>query len=260
MYILSSNGGILYRHDGLGERPWRDDGVYKCIFSLKGPSRYSTQQGDFQIGRDELLLLNPHDSHRQLSVTEEKFLIEINSDLFHSTDLTFASVTYKYPSLNQWSNFVRGYLRSQPNQDDLLNFIEHSIFQFVHLLKQYTIHSYQSSWSSVHDHALVERVIDALKQSYRNQWNLGEMASVANTSKYQFSRIFKEQTGTSPYSWLQIYRVMKSQEDLKRNVKTITSISHEYGFKNVSSYTFYFKTLYGITPSNFRSLYSNDHY
>ncbi|MBM7601478.1 hypothetical protein JOC34_003903 [Virgibacillus halotolerans] len=43
-----------------------------------------TKQADHEIAQDELFILNPHDSHRQLSVTDEKFIIEMNADLFQA--------------------------------------------------------------------------------------------------------------------------------------------------------------------------------
>ncbi|GIP63123.1 hypothetical protein J32TS6_16780 [Virgibacillus pantothenticus] len=72
-------------------------------------------------------------------------------------------------------------------------------------------------------------------------------------NKYQFAHFFKDIIGISPYSWLQIYRIIRSQEMLTKTTKTILKIAMDCGFSSVTVYNQLFKRLYGITPSTFRA-------
>nr|WP_245347912.1 helix-turn-helix transcriptional regulator [Oceanobacillus polygoni] len=80
------------------------------------------------------------------------------------------------------------------------------------------------------------------------------MAKVSRLSKFQFAHYFKDITGISPYSWLQTYRVVRSQEMLKKTNKTVLKIAMDCGFSSVTVYNQLFKRLYGITPGTFREM------
>lgn len=94
----------------------------------------------------------------------------------------------------------------------------------------------------------------ALKEDYHHAWTLDEMAKVSSLSKFQFAHYFKEMIGISPYSWLQKYRVIRSQEMLKSTKQSILKIAIECGLFSVSIYNQLFKRLYAITPGGFRKM------
>ncbi|MFC4025768.1 helix-turn-helix domain-containing protein [Oceanobacillus longus] len=56
--------------------------------------------------------------------------------------------------------------------------------------------------------------------------------------------------GVSPYSWLQLYQLVSTQDLLLHNQRIITDIAISCGFSSVSVYNQLFKRLYGF-PSSF---------
>ncbi|WP_177167264.1 helix-turn-helix transcriptional regulator [Salinibacillus kushneri] len=267
MIVEHQNGLLLMRNDHLGERNWRSDDSYKFIFSGYGKSVFqSRNQGDITLDTNHFLILNPKIEHKQLHVTDEKFLVEVNYSLLKEMadqlgmvpiDPEFAFVASKNQQLSSWVSFMKTYFNHRV--DTSLNtqelFLDNSMIQLALLMLQYGTGTHQQVLPSIHLPSVLEDVVDALKQSYDMEWTLDDMAILAGVNKYQFAHLFKKETGLSPYSWLQIYRLLKTQEWLRYTDDSILSIALKVGFRNISSYNQLFKRVYGKTPSEFRLSY-----
>lgn len=260
MILEHDKGLLLMRHDSLGERNWRSDECYKLIFSPYGKGLYQTGQRDISINAGNSLILNPGQEHKQLHVTEEKFLVEVEHSLlrevaeqlgFKLTDPEFALLPSVNPQIVNWISFIRKYITVSSN----VLFIENSLTQLAILMLQNSPGSHSNDLPVVSGE--LENVTNALKESYDENWTLAEMAEQAEINKYQFAHMFKNQTGLSPYSWLQLYRLIKSQQLLIQTGESILTIALKVGFKNISSYNNLFKKVYGRTPTEFRMFYRN---
>ncbi|MEC5425723.1 AraC family transcriptional regulator [Virgibacillus sp. C22-A2] len=266
MILNHSNGLLLMRHDNLGERSWRSDDCYKLIFSPIGKGIYQTNQRDVSIDTSHFMILNPGHEHRQVYVKEEKFLVEIKQPLLKDVadqlginmrEPEFALLSYKNAHLNKWISFIREYisLSEGPTLETKEFFIDNSITQLAILMLQYGpgVHHEELPHSNLPGN--ITNVVDAVRQSYDINWSLDDMAALSGLNKFQFAHTFKEETGLSPYSWLQLYRLVRSQHLLKQTKESILSIALTVGFKNVSSYNNLFKKVYGRTPTEFRLFY-----
>ncbi|WLR48360.1 AraC family transcriptional regulator [Halobacillus litoralis] len=263
MIWTHDQGLLLKRTDFLGERDWRADDCYKLIFSPFGKGLYQTPRGDISIEKEGFLLFNPDDQHKQLSATKEKFLVEIRPELLQEagmqrsaqwSPIEFATIGYKHPHLNQWAHFVRDFFFYQKGEGAHL-FLDHSLMQLAVLLMEYGPGSHQLEWPMVNGHDPVHRAMNAMKESYREAWSLDDMAAVARMNKFQFSHAFKKETGLSPYSWLQVYRLFRSQSPLMDTDDSVLSIALEHGFSSMTTYNHLFKRIYQKTPTQFREFY-----
>ena len=82
--------------------------------------------------------------------------------------------------------------------------------------------------------------------------SLKMLAATVNMSPYHFSRLFKAKTGAAPYHYVQIARINRSKELLKKTNWAIGRIALECGFNSQSHFTSQFKKFVGATPSTFR--------
>ncbi|MGE7878905.1 helix-turn-helix transcriptional regulator [Peribacillus muralis] len=221
---------------------------------------------DFALSKEQFMIFNPHEEHKQLSIENQKFLIELNplflneianSINFNNYDIQFANSIQKNPYITQWALFVNEYTSMYKENIDnsVALFLDHSFSQLAILLIKNTVGLHTQTWSVNSFKTvspLIYKAMEAMMEDYRRQWTLDEMAVISNLNKYQFAHLYKEITGLSPYSWLQVYRIIRSQEDLKKTDKNILDIALDCGFSSVSVYNQLFKRLYGDTPGTLR--------
>ncbi|MCM3734866.1 AraC family transcriptional regulator [Bacillus cytotoxicus] len=262
--IERSTGVLLSTNNKKSESIWRYDNCYKMIFSINGTMNYQMKRNDFTLSKEQFMILNPYEEHKQLAVENQKFLIELdplflndiaNSINSYNYDIQFANSIQKNPQITQWVLFVSEYLRNENIDNSLEVFLDHSLAQLAILLIKNTvgIHTQTLNVNSFNATSpLIYKTMKAMMENYQHQWTLDEMSIISHLSKYQFAHLFKEITGMSPYSWLQLYRIIRSQEDLKNTNKNILEIALDCGFSSVSVYNQLFKRLYGETPGSFR--------
>lgn len=99
---------------------------------------------------------------------------------------------------------------------------------------------------------LVNQSIDYIMQHLEEDLSLDTVSAHFYISKYHFSRIFKEETGESIYSFIKRCRVDQSAVDMKLNpAKAITDIGLDYGYSS-SNYSSVFKKRHDISPTAFK--------
>ena len=93
-------------------------------------------------------------------------------------------------------------------------------------------------------------VSEHLNQTIR----VGDLAHAAHMSPSHFSRIFKQQTGFSPYDYVLVSRLNRAKEYLQKTNMTVSEIAYEVGFNSDTNFIFFFKSNTGISPAKFRKL------
>lgn len=81
-----------------------------------------------------------------------------------------------------------------------------------------------------------------------------QLAAAVHMSASHFSRVFKQQTGFSPYDYVLIVRLNKAKELLQKTEMTVASIAYETGFNSESNFISFFTESEGISPGKFRKL------
>lgn len=98
----------------------------------------------------------------------------------------------------------------------------------------------------------INRAIAFLREQYNGNYSLEDVARVANLSPYHFTRLFKAQTGKTPFEYLLDIKLEKAREMLQANRLTVTEVCFSCGFNNLSHFTTVFKRKTGMSPSGYR--------
>ena len=265
--LENHNGVLLLKKHFNQESNWRSDDSYKFISPLRGAVYYQTNKNQITLINQQFILFNPQEEHKQLAIDDRKFLIELKPSFLNEVshelyslhhDIQFATSVQKNPQISNWINFVLDFIQSEIEDTRSMKlFLENSFTQLTLLLLKNTVGTHieeinVSPYKTIAPQ--LYKTLLAIKENYQHAWTLDEMAEISCLSKFQFSHYFKEILGISPYSWLQIYRVVRSQEMLKKTNKTILKIAMDCGFSSVTVYNHLFKRLYGITPGTFREM------
>lgn len=265
--IIPHKDGLLLNRDiKLTEGNWRIDDTYKFIFCIEGENVFQSKT-DIKLAKNNYLVLNPLVEHRQLFISDEKFLVELEASFLNklannlglkSQDIIFAYHPNTNEHMTRWTSFIKDYFSYSDDTLDHALFLENSLHQLAIILIKFGLGSHNSKFHQTKPNAaaaILDKVLSALKEGYDANWTLDKMSDIANISKYQFSHLFKENIGISPYSWLQLYRISKSQMLLLESNKPVVEIAMECGFTSLNVFNSLFKRIYHITPTKFRARY-----
>lgn len=95
-------------------------------------------------------------------------------------------------------------------------------------------------------------VIRYIESHLDEELSIEDLASYVDLSQFHFCRVFKRDTGYTPYQYIVMKRVEKAKRRLASSNAPITSIAYEVGFNSSSNFIHAFKSHVGKTPSQFR--------
>ena len=97
----------------------------------------------------------------------------------------------------------------------------------------------------------VDEVREYLQKHYAENITLDSLCKVFFTNKNTLLHAFKKSNGTSPLSYLNLYRVEMAKQKLSRGA-TVTETALSVGFYNAVYFAEVFKKETGLTPSAFK--------
>ncbi len=80
------------------------------------------------------------------------------------------------------------------------------------------------------------------------------LAEIAHMSPTHFSRVFKAQTGFSPYDYVVISRLNKAKELLLKTEMSVANIAYDVGFNSEANFVYCFTNNECVSPGKFRKL------
>lgn len=96
-----------------------------------------------------------------------------------------------------------------------------------------------------------------IEKNYMYDISLDKLASIAGYSKYHFSRIFRQYTGSSHIDYVNKARINVAQKLLLDPGISITEVAMSSGFTSITSFNRVFKEIKHCTPSEFKKFYKS---
>ena len=97
----------------------------------------------------------------------------------------------------------------------------------------------------------VRRVREYIETYYEHNTSLDELAEIAGLSPFHLVRVFKDETGLPPHTYLTHVRVQKARELLQNDPLSIADVAYATGFTDQSHLTRWFKRMVGVTPGKY---------
>ncbi len=98
----------------------------------------------------------------------------------------------------------------------------------------------------------LRRVLDFIEANFSADIALEDLASVAGSSRYHFSRTFRDATGIPPYRYLVQRRVNAAKPLLLEDILSIAEIADQCGFNSQAQFASMFRRVFGTSPGRFR--------
>ena len=103
----------------------------------------------------------------------------------------------------------------------------------------------------------IKEAIHFIEQNFQNHITVEEIASVCGINRSYFGKIFRKSIGRSPQEFLMNYRMVKATELLKLTSLSIAEIGSAVGYENQLHFSRAFKTIYGVSPREWRNQHSS---
>ena len=100
----------------------------------------------------------------------------------------------------------------------------------------------------------IQEIKKYIAENLNEKLTVQKLADKTHMSTSHFSRVFKQQTGFSPYDYVLITRLNKAKYLLQKTDMTVASIAYEIGFNSESNFIYFFTESEGISPGKFRKL------
>ena len=100
----------------------------------------------------------------------------------------------------------------------------------------------------------IQDVKNYIAENLNEKLTVQRLVNESHMSTSHFSRVFKQQTGFSPYDYVLITRLNKAKYLLQKTEMSVSSIAYETGFNSESNFICFFTDNEGISPGKFRKL------
>lgn len=99
----------------------------------------------------------------------------------------------------------------------------------------------------------IARAIEYIKENFKGQPNLDEVARQVHLSPYHFQRLFNEWAGTTPKKFLQYISIEYAKQLLKEQQATLFDTALETGLSGTGRLHDLFVNIEGMTPAEYKN-------
>jgi AraC family transcriptional regulator, regulatory protein of adaptative response / methylated-DNA-[protein]-cysteine methyltransferase len=103
------------------------------------------------------------------------------------------------------------------------------------------------------DYNRIAEAIEYIREHFRKQPSLDEIAQKINLSPFHFQRMFSDWAGTTPKKFLQYTSVEYAKKILKENQSSLLDTAYETGFSSGSRLHDLFINIEGMTPAEYKN-------
>lgn len=100
----------------------------------------------------------------------------------------------------------------------------------------------------------IQEIQNYIAENLNEKLTVQGLADKTLMSISHFSRVFKQQTGFSPYEYVLLTRLNKAKYLLQKTKMSVSAIAYETGFNSESNFICFFTENEGLSPGKFRKL------
>jgi len=231
---------------------------------LEGAKHVTVDKGiQFTYKPGEFMLLPPHSSvHMDIDVPTKALVFELNDSLLKKvSEKISVDIDTNCDSLQKDRFFcgnINGELgkcldrlsdisvRPDKNKEFLLDLYAQELV--YHLIQVKMI---QQVINLEHDNP-IHKSIKYVQNHIMEPISISQLAYGLNMSEANFSNSFKKIMGITPKEYITNLKLIKARDMLKN--QNVTEVAYDLGYDNISHFIALFKSKYGITPKQYKSI------
>ena len=244
---------------------------YQITLILKGEGTFTIGEssGKFEKGNMFIIGSNiPHVFRSGREFYENQKLISHSLSIFFKED-SFGANFFKLPETKHigrmFSEFNRG-IKISSDKKLLRNFLNVFEFEGIERIKKFLdllneINLYEKKEYISREESFIKsneqsdkrlnKVYNFVLNNYQKEINLKTISGIANLSEPAFCRYFKKRTRKTFSDFLNELRISEACKLLLNKDVSISEAAFEVGFNNISNFNRKFKSLLGVTPTEY---------
>lgn len=106
-----------------------------------------------------------------------------------------------------------------------------------------------------HGDTLVLKAQAYIEENFQNELSVEQVSAVANMSKRNFIRRFKQATQHTPLEYIQKVKIEAAKKRLENSDQSIQALMYDVGYNDSKTFRDIFKRMTGVTPQAYRQKY-----
>ena len=252
-----------YRFEGTARSfPNHFHEYYVIGFMEDGARVLSCKNREYAIGKGDILLFNPGDSHA--CVQSDGGALDYRG--FNITKEVMLNLAEEVTGRRELPGFSRNVISNGeaacylcPLHEQVMKGShefgkEETLLLLISLLIQEYGQPFERCVPECRDE--VEKACAFMEQHYAGRICLDQLCRCAGLSKSALLRAFARAKGVTPYSYLENIRISKAKTLLERGVSPVEA-ALQTGFSDQSHFTNYFSRFIGLPPGVYRDIFKN---
>lgn len=249
-----------------GNTALHEDIEIKCFY--EGTATLLIESQTVSVKAGDVVVINPYEFHATVDTGEETgkyhlFMLPLDyfsgepaldlHKLFFGEEKRFLTLFSGNRQLYDLLMQAAEESRQKKEMGDLM--IKSLLMTFFALLLRHGVIRSENSLpekGALRLYSVIEPALQCIKNEYRRQLTVDELAKKCNVSKHYFCRVFKAVTEKSAMEYLRDYRLRIADVLLSNTKDSVAEIAARCGFENPNYFSRCYKQRYGASPRRSR--------
>ena len=235
---------------------WHENVEILCFTGGEGTVWYNDQQ--FSVGAGDVVVLNTNcihsiscarEVHYYCLIVDRSFCLENH---FDTNQIAFDPYFQDTELCAVMEELAREWLSEASSPHRILA-IRAAALQIMTILCRRHSRPEHSPKKDTHLLACIKQAIGLIRDNCQRELSLDEIAATVGLSKYYFAREFRQITGYTFISYVNLVRCERAKRLLAENRIPVSQVALACGFTNFSYFSKTFAKHVGLRPSEYRA-------
>ncbi len=205
---------------------------------INGQSRFFTGEKALTVGVDDILFIPAGTNYRQLGTKEEVVTIH-----FNILNASFCKIKKANCERKRTDAFFDAILSEWETKNGAYKYRCTAMFNsFLAEL---------CNSATTDQNPIISNSLTYISAHFKEPLRIGKLAEMCHISENYYRRLFHEQTGNSPKSYINKLKISAAESYIKSGYYSMGEISDMCGFSDQKQFCTVFKSVTGHTPSEY---------
>jgi Transcriptional regulator containing an amidase domain and an AraC-type DNA-binding HTH domain len=229
---------------------------FQIIYIVKGEGLLTINSETKLFKENDIILINCYEPHKYETNTNLETLWlhfdgNVSLDYFNLIKQDNTHVILPAPSMlipNYLSLIINLFKENQLINEPLISCkVQRILAELLNISNKNLSNTSANS-------SLINNSIYFINNNFKSKLSLEDIANSVSISPFHFSRVFKKETGYSPYEYMIIVRLNHAKYLLQTSNMRMKEIAFECGFNSETNFFITFKKHTNMSPREFRNV------